>query len=127
MNTDLLRHVRDHVRDEPWDLDMGTWSIMGWALRVSGVPVPHAPDTLAKDAAALLDIPLQDAEDCFLFYVSQWPEPWRTRYLDAEEEHFANHALLCPALAQVTADYLDFVIAREEARVRQVPLPGSKA
>lgn len=105
LNVKLLRRIQKHILEEPRRLDMGNWKrtnmdglhappcgttacIAGWALTLSGKPLPQF-DNIARDAARLIGVHHTQIqygncdEDCQagrLFLRLEWPEPFASDY-----------------------------------------------
>lgn len=109
MNTELLDKVVQHVTEVPARLAMnvilvkklpgtpvaydqlyrtvptcGTVGCLaGWTLELSHLPVNEDDPNKSMDLAAGL-LGLESIESRRLFFVSQWPKPFRFKYIDAQ-------------------------------------------
>jgi hypothetical protein len=125
MNIELLEQVKRGILTEPSGFDMReyhksrdcgtTMCIAGCAVAISYpqahwfpaglVQIGREFHTVAQLAATLLY--LRPFEASNLFHVDNWPSPWKGNYIDAERNQ--DHILK----AQVAAEYIDHLIAKE--------------
>ncbi len=118
MNVELLQEVKEKILAEPQSFDMCSWHrrskcgtthcIAGWADVL--VNQEEFPSTKSEAYyASLFGLGLQYEKTSRLFYVEQWPEPFRTQYLEKDLLRSITQEDL-KDLAQIAANRIDLFI-----------------
>lgn len=113
MNKELMLKIADHIEAHPEMYDQaelcGTpCCIAGWAVRLSGLPVPSDGYIAWSSAEALLEIPPRVGNVLFSATPdAHWPEPFAGRWCDYDGG-FGEHAL-----AWVAASFLRAIVSGE--------------